>query len=86
MWPIVELPAPPSDVPGEQAWPTQPHPTWPLPYDLQGLTTDDLIDFSAGAAGHGHGVLSRFRIGQIFLPPSLIDGPDALPTIQGPGR
>ncbi len=85
VWPIVELPAPPSDVPGEQAWPTQPHPTWPLPYDLQGLTTDDLIDFTPELRAMAMEYVSRFRIGQIFLPPSLIDGPDALPTIQVPG-
>ena len=46
VWPIVELPVLPSDVPGEQASPTQPHPTWPLPYDLQGLAISDLIDFT----------------------------------------
>ena len=33
-----------SNVPGEVAAETQPFPTWPLPFDHQGITTDDLID------------------------------------------
>ncbi len=85
VWPIVELPVPPSDVPGEQAWPTQPHPTWPLPYDLQGLAIDDLIDFTPELRAMAIEYVSRFRIGPIFLPPSLVEGPNALPTIQMPG-
>ena len=32
IWPIEEKPMPASDVPGEEAWPTQPIPTWPKPY------------------------------------------------------
>jgi len=31
LWPIEERPVPPSDMPGEQAWPTQPFPTKPAP-------------------------------------------------------
>ncbi|MGX7896838.1 pyrroloquinoline quinone-dependent dehydrogenase [Tsuneonella sp. HG222] len=32
IWPIEEKPMPASDVPGEEAWPTQPIPTWPKPF------------------------------------------------------
>ena len=32
LWPIEERPVPKSDVPGEEAWPTQPFPTKPPPY------------------------------------------------------
>lgn len=32
IWPIVEKPVPASDIPGEQAWPTQPVPTAPPPF------------------------------------------------------
>ena len=32
LWPIEERPVPKSDVPGEQAWPTQPFPTRPAPF------------------------------------------------------
>ena len=35
LWPIEERPVPPSDVPGEQAWPTQPFPTVVPPFARQ---------------------------------------------------
>ena len=45
VWPIEERPVPAGDVPGEWYSPTQPFPTKPPPFDLQGITIDDLIDF-----------------------------------------
>ena len=38
VWPIEERPAPKGDVPGEWYSPTQPYPTKPPAYDLQGVT------------------------------------------------
>jgi len=46
IWPIVERPVPQGDVPGEWYSPTQPFPTRPAPVELQGLTVDDLVDFT----------------------------------------
>ena len=46
LWPIEEKPVPKSKVPGEKLAETQPHPTKPAPYDMQGLSVDDLIDFT----------------------------------------
>ena len=40
VWPIVEQPVPISDVPGEKSSPTQPVPSKPAPFDLQGVTTE----------------------------------------------
>jgi len=42
LFPIEEIPTPPSDIPGEQASRTQPRPTSPLPYARQSLTAADI--------------------------------------------
>ena len=42
VWPIEERTVPPSTVPGEWTSPTQPFPTKPPPFDLQGIEIDDL--------------------------------------------
>ena len=46
IWPIEDRPVPQSNVPGEQLAATQPFPTWPLPYTLQGRSEDHLIDYT----------------------------------------
>ena len=46
VWPIEERPVPQTDVPGEWTSPTQPFPTKPPAFDRQGVTVDDLIDFT----------------------------------------
>lgn len=45
LWPIEERPVPPSDIPGEQAWPTQPFPTQPPPFERQTLDPDSLSPY-----------------------------------------
>ncbi len=47
LFPIEEVASPPSDVPGEEAWPTQPLPKTPLPYARQILTENDLNPYSS---------------------------------------
>lgn len=42
LFPIEEKPFPPSDVPGEEAWPTQPIPSKPEPYARQLVTENDI--------------------------------------------
>ena len=46
LWPIEERPAPQSDLVGEQAWPTQPFPTKPLPLMRQNYTEEDASNIS----------------------------------------
>ena len=46
IWPIEERPVPPSAVPGERAALTQPFPTKPPAFDLQGISDATLIDFT----------------------------------------
>lgn len=42
LWPIEERPVPPSKIPGEQAWPTQPFPTVVPPITKQDFKKEDL--------------------------------------------
>ena len=49
LWPIEERPAPRSDAPGEESWPTQPVPTKPLPFARQSFTEKDINPYVSEA-------------------------------------
>jgi len=70
VWPIEERATPPSDVPGERAWPTQPHPTKPAAYDYQGYVENDLIDFTPELRAEAIRIAQQYRLGPLFTPPS----------------
>jgi glucose dehydrogenase len=76
IWDIVETPVPPSDVPGEQASPTQPIPTKPAPYDRQGFSLADLIDYTPELNAKARELVKPFRMSELFTPPSLANAPD----------
>jgi quinoprotein glucose dehydrogenase len=82
LWPIEERPVPPSDVPGERASKTQPFPTKPAPFEYQGITTDDLIDFTPEIRNMALAAIKNFRIGPLFTPPSVV-GTVARPSASG---
>ena len=69
IWPIEERPVPASRVPGEQLSETQPFPTKPAPYEIQGLTHDDLIDFTPELREQMIAILEEYEIGPLFNPP-----------------
>ena len=74
VWPIEERPVPQTDVPGEMTWPTQPFVTKPPAFELQGLTEDDLIDFTPELREQALELASQFRLApHPFNPPSLFD-------------
>jgi quinoprotein glucose dehydrogenase len=87
VWPIVERPAPQSNVPGERTSPTQPIPTKPPPFDLQGATEDNLIDFTPELRAEALEIVKRYTIGPLFTPPTVRDDRPGgkLGTIQLPG-
>jgi glucose dehydrogenase len=76
VWPIEERPVPQTDVPGEWTAPTQPFPTKPAPFDRQGVSIDDLIDFTPELRAEAVEGVKVFRLGPIFTPPSLANAPD----------
>ena len=45
VWPIEERPVPKSDMPGEESWATQPHPTNPPPFGRQSFGVDDISPY-----------------------------------------
>jgi len=49
VWGVEERPVPPSDVPGEQAWPTQPFPIKPPPLTRLSMTKEELSNISPEA-------------------------------------
>lgn len=71
VWPINETPVPASTVPGERASPTQPIPSKPAPFDLQGLTDADLINFSPELRAEALQIVSKYEYGPLYTPPSL---------------
>jgi len=79
IFPIEERPVPQSDVPGEKTSPTQPFPTRPPPYDHQGVTLDNLIDFTPELRDEALKIAARYKTGPIFTPPpvSKAEGPIA---------
>ena len=88
VWPIEERPVPSGDVPGEWYAATQPFPTKPPPFERQGVSRDDLIDFTPALRAEAVELVSKYRIGSIFTPPSVsrYDGPLAtlmLPRATG---
>jgi quinoprotein glucose dehydrogenase len=87
IWPIVERSVGASDVPGELASRTQPIPTKPPPFDRQGVTENDLIDFTAGLRAKALEVIKPYRLGPLYTPPSLAAAGDGTRgTLSLPGN
>jgi len=79
VWPIEERPVPASTVPGERAAATQPFPTRPAAFEVQGVNEDDLIDFTPELREGALTIINQYVYGPLFTPPSL-EG-----TVQIPG-
>lgn len=86
IWPIEDRPVPASDVPGERAAATQPFPTRPPAFDRQGISEDDLIDFTPELRQRALEAVKGLRMGPLYTPPSLAQAPDGTRgTIVLPG-
>ena len=85
IWPIEERPVPQSNVPGEKLSATQPFPTWPAPFDLQGRTEEHLIDYTPEVLEAARRVATDNNLfNTMFNPPTHIDDP-AGPAWNCPG-
>jgi quinoprotein glucose dehydrogenase len=82
LWPIEERPVPKSDIPGEQAWPTQPFPTKPPAFAKQTFTVDDVNPWLLTPEEYDktRERVAKARNDGIYTPPALGD------TISMPGN
>lgn len=87
VWPMEERPVPQSATPGEWTAPTQPFPTKPLPFDIHGITINDLIDFTPELRAEAIEIVKEYQLGPIYTPPSLVglDRGTTKGTLQMPG-
>ena len=77
VWPIEERPVEKGDVPGEWYSPTQPFPTAPPAYEIQGVDESVLIDFTPELHQEALDIVKHYKMGPIFTPPvvSKAEGP-----------
>lgn len=79
LFPVEERPVPPSRIPGEEAWPTQPFPLNPAPYARQSMSPGDLNVFSPGANDSLRLQFQKLRFEGLYTPP------DTSGTLMIPG-
>lgn len=82
VFPVEERPVPPSLVPGEAAWPTQPFPQRPPSLVRHATFEADLTNISEEAHRHALEVFRRHRSGGLYTPASL-EGTITTPGHQG---
>jgi quinoprotein glucose dehydrogenase len=70
VWPIEEQPVPASSVPGERASKTQPIPTKPAAFDIQGATDDNLIALTPEIHQEAIDIAKAYDRGGLYLPPT----------------
>jgi quinoprotein glucose dehydrogenase len=86
IWPIEERPVPQGNVPGEWYAPTQPIPSKPPAFDMQGVTENDLIDYTPELKAEALKIVSEYTIGPLYTPPTLLGdpaGPKGLILVPG---
>ena len=85
IWPIDERPVPPSDVPGEKTWPTQPFPTKPTPFEVQGSIDENLMDLTPELRAEALEIAHhRYKQGPLFTPPIVRDTNGKIGTLVVP--
>ena len=72
VWPMIDQPVPASDVPGEKAAATQPIPSKPPAFDVQGVRVEDLVDFTPELRAEAIKAIAPYKIGPLYTPPTLV--------------
>jgi quinoprotein glucose dehydrogenase len=82
IFPVEEVPVPPSKIPGEEAWPTQPFPLKPPPLVRLSLHEADLTKVTPESYASALEQFRKYESGFIYTPPSL-QGTITTPSHQG---
>jgi len=87
VWSIPDVPVEQTDVPTEWTAKTQPIPSKPPAFDVVGIKTDDLIDFTPELREKALQAIKNgpYRLGGPFAPPSLVVPGVNRGTIVAPG-
>lgn len=70
IWPIDEKPVPQSTIEGEKTSPTQPFPSKPAPFERQGVSDEDIIDFTPEIKKAALASLENVDKGPLYTPPT----------------
>jgi quinoprotein glucose dehydrogenase len=81
IWPLEERPVEKSDVPGEWTSPTQPFPTKPAPFELQGSMDENLINLTPELHAEAVSIARQYKQGPLFTPPIVSDTNGKIATL-----
>jgi len=70
VWPFEEKQVEVGTVPGEWYSPTQPIPSKPPAYSRNGVSLDDLVDFTPEINARAKAIASKYHLGSVYTPPS----------------
>src|SRR5690625_614619 len=71
IFPVIDKPVPPSDVPGEEAWPNQPYPVLPAPLVRQELFESDLTNITPDSHEYDLEQYKKYNTGTLYTPASI---------------
>src|SRR5262249_6136324 len=95
VWGVEERPVPASDVPGEEAWPTQPYPVKPPPLARVTIRREELTRRAPEAERYCRDLFDTLKPGSVFAPfstrptlvfPGVIGGGNWGGVASDPGR
>jgi quinoprotein glucose dehydrogenase len=85
VYPIEEVPVPPSSLEGEEVWTSQPLPSVPPPFSRQVFTEDEVTNISPEAEAYIRERIQGLKFGHTFMPPSS-EGTVIFPGFDGGGE